>query len=96
MPLWVKPGSLATINALDQLRKESELEWSYLSPSAELEPGQRTGKFRLGNDQLLVDATGQSKISVQDYAVDDRRTGTPDQCSAALYGRVLKASSTNK
>ncbi len=69
MPLWVKPGSLATINALDQLRKEPELEWSYLSPSAELKPGQRTGKFRLGNDQLLVDATGQSKISVQDYAV---------------------------
>jgi len=34
-----------------------------------LKPGQRTGKFRLGNDQLLVDATGQSKISVQDYAV---------------------------
>jgi uncharacterized protein len=69
MPLWVKPGALATINALDQLRKEPELEWSYLSPSAELKPGQRTGKFRLGNDQLLVDATGQSKISVQDYAV---------------------------
>ena len=65
----VKPGSLATINALDQLRKEPELKWSFLSPSAELKPGQRTGKFRLGNDQLLIDATGQSKISVQDYAV---------------------------
>lgn len=69
MPLWVKPGALATINALDRLRKEPELEWSYLSPSAELTPEQRTGKFRLGNDQLLVDATGQSRISVQDYAV---------------------------
>ena len=69
MPLWVKPRSLATINALDQLRKEPELEWSFLSPSAELNPGHRTRKFRLGNDQLLVDATGQSKISVQDYAV---------------------------
>jgi len=69
LPTWVKPGSLATINALDQLRKEPELQWSYLSPSAELKPGQRTGKFRLGSDQLLVDATGQSKISVQDYAV---------------------------
>jgi putative NADH-flavin reductase len=69
MPLWLKPGSLATINALDQLRKEPELEWSFLSPSAELKPGQRTGKFRLGNDQLLVDATGQCKISIQDYAV---------------------------
>ena len=69
MPLWVKPGALATINALDQLRQEPELEWSYLSPSADLKSGERTGQFRLGNDQLLVDATGQSKISVQDYAV---------------------------
>jgi uncharacterized protein len=69
MPLWVKAGSLAMINALDQLREEPELEWSYLSPSAELKPGQRTGEFRLGSDRLLVDATGQSTISVQDYAV---------------------------
>lgn len=69
MPLWVRPGSLATMNALDQLRKEPELDWSYLSPSAELKSGVRTGKFRLGTDQLLVDAAGQSKISVQDYAV---------------------------
>ena len=69
MPIWVRPGSLATINALDQLQKEPELEWSYLSPSEEMKPGQRTGKFRMGNDQLLVDATGKSEISVQDYAV---------------------------
>ena len=69
MPLWVKPGSLATMNALDQLRKEPELDWSYLSPSAEMKPGVRTGKFRLGKDQLLVDASGHSMISVQDYAV---------------------------
>ena len=69
LPSWVRPGSLATIDALDQLRKEPELEWSYLSPSAELKPGQRTGKFRLGNDQLLVDTTGKSQISIQDYAV---------------------------
>jgi putative NADH-flavin reductase len=69
MPLWVKPGSLATINALEQLRKEPELDWSYLSPSAEMKSGIRTGKFRLGQNQLLVDASGQSKISVQDHAV---------------------------
>jgi uncharacterized protein len=69
LPSWVRPGSLATIDALDQLRKEPELEWSYLSPSAELKPDQRTGKFRLGSDQLLVAAAGKSEISVQDYAV---------------------------
>ena len=50
MPDFAKPGALATMNALDQLREEPELEWSYLSPSAEVTPEQRTGKFRLGND----------------------------------------------
>jgi putative NADH-flavin reductase len=54
---------------LDTLRKEKELDWTFLSPSALLEPGPRTGKFRLGDDQLLVDATGNSHISVADYAV---------------------------
>lgn len=68
-PDWVKPGSLATSNALEQLRQHPEIEWSFLAPSAQLEPGKRTGKFRLGGDQLLVDANGQSKISVQDFAV---------------------------
>lgn len=68
-PDWAKPGSLATIDALEQLRNEAELDWSFLAPSAELQPGQRTGTFRLGSDQLLVDANGQSRISVQDYAV---------------------------
>src|SRR6201993_2471991 len=44
MPLWVKAGALAMINALDQLRQEPELEWSYLSPSADLKAGERTGR----------------------------------------------------
>jgi putative NADH-flavin reductase len=68
-PDWVRPGSLATMDALEQLRQEPELEWSFLAPSAELKTGERTGKFRLGRDQLLVDANGKSTISVQDYAV---------------------------
>jgi putative NADH-flavin reductase len=68
-PQWVKPGSLATMNALEQLLKEPQLEWSFLAPSAEMKPGKRTGKFRLGTDQLLVDASGHSSISVEDYAV---------------------------
>lgn len=69
LPDWVRPGSLATMEALEELRKEPELEWSFLAPSAQLQPGIRTGKFRLGTDQLLVDSNGQSRISVQDYAV---------------------------
>lgn len=64
-----KQGSLATREALNLLHKESSLDWSYLSPSADLSPGQRTGKFRLGKDQLLKDANGKSHISTQDYAM---------------------------
>ena len=63
-----KQGALATREALNLLRQESGLEWSFLSPSADLSPGERTGKFRFGKDQLLVDANGQSRISTQDYA----------------------------
>ncbi|HJU39567.1 MAG TPA: NAD(P)-dependent oxidoreductase, partial [Tahibacter sp.] len=55
--------------ALDILRGETALDWTMLSPSAHLEPGERTGQFRLGRDALLVDANGDSRISVQDYAV---------------------------
>ena len=69
LPDWIRPGSLATINALEQLRAEPTLDWSFLAPSAEMQPGQRTGHFRLGEDQLLVDANGKSHISVEDFAV---------------------------
>lgn len=55
--------------ALKLLRDEPELDWTMLSPSAMLEPGLRTGKFRLGADQLLVDNDGESRISLEDYAV---------------------------
>lgn len=54
---------------LDQLKGESDLDWTFLSPSALIEPGVRTGQFRLGKDQLLVDGKGQSRISAEDYAV---------------------------
>jgi putative NADH-flavin reductase len=68
-PAEYKQGALATREALNMLRKESGLDWSFLSPSADLSPGQRTGKFRLGADQMLSDANGESRISTQDYAV---------------------------
>jgi putative NADH-flavin reductase len=68
-PAEYKQGALATREALNLLRKESTLDWSFLSPSADISPGQRTGKFRLGTDQMLSDANGQSRISTQDYAV---------------------------
>ena len=45
---------------LDALRNEKELDWTFLSPSAEFVEGERTGKFRLGKDDLLVSAEGRS------------------------------------
>jgi len=54
---------------LDRLQREKELSWTFLSPSALFEPGSRTGKFRLGDDQLLVDSAGRSWISFEDFAV---------------------------
>ncbi len=53
---------------LELLRKQKDLEWTFLSPSAMFVPGERTGKFRLGKDQLLTGASGSS-ISYEDYAI---------------------------
>jgi len=54
---------------LDLLRQEKDLNWTFLSPSALFVAGERTGKFRLGTDQLLVAADGKSWISFEDFAV---------------------------
>jgi len=54
---------------LELLQQEQGLDWTSLSPSALIQPGERTGKFRLGTDQLLVDAKGNSSISAEDYAI---------------------------
>jgi uncharacterized protein len=54
---------------LDLLRAETELNWTFLSPSALFVAGERTGKFRLGTDQLLTAADGKSSISFEDFAV---------------------------
>ena len=54
---------------LDLLRTEAELNWTFLSPSALFTAGQRTGKFRLGTDQLLTAEDGKSWISFEDFAV---------------------------
>ena len=54
---------------LKRLRGESALDWTFFSPAAEIGPGERTGKFRLGGDQLVSDAAGKSRISYDDYAI---------------------------
>lgn len=68
-PAAYKAEASAGRDFLRMLQKEKDLDWTFLSPSALFEPGARTGKFRLGGDQLLVDAQGKSWISMEDYAI---------------------------
>ena len=68
-PAIYKPVSLAHREALKIYQKENDLDWTFVSPSAVIEPGERTGKFRTGTNQLLSDANGKSFITMEDYAV---------------------------
>lgn len=63
------PTSRKALEALETLRGVTDLDWVAVSPSQDIEPGQRTGKFRLGGDEVLTDAEGKSQISTQDFAV---------------------------
>lgn len=64
-----REGSLLTSAFLDLLKGEQQLDWVFVSPAAILEPGERTGTYRVGKDHLLTDAEGNSRISTEDYAV---------------------------
>lgn len=68
-PAAYKATAEGARQALQLLRDEQELEWTMLSPSMVIAPGERSGQFRLGGDQVLFSAGGDSRISVQDYAV---------------------------
>ncbi|SAK57984.1 NAD-dependent epimerase/dehydratase [Caballeronia hypogeia] len=68
-PEAYKPEATAGAAFLDALRRERDLDWTFVSPSAEFVPGPRTQKFRLGVDELLVDGSGRSWISFDDYAI---------------------------
>jgi uncharacterized protein len=54
---------------LNDLMAEKDIDWVFFSPAGDLHPGKRTATFRLGKDDLVVNEKGESKISVQDYAV---------------------------
>ncbi|WP_174293049.1 NAD(P)-dependent oxidoreductase [Sphingomonas bacterium] len=68
-PAEWKDGSLKTAAFLDRLRGETELDWTFVCPAAFLAPGERTGRYRVGGDQLMTEPDGQSRISIPDYAV---------------------------
>ncbi|KOR76847.1 NAD(P)-dependent oxidoreductase [Paenibacillus solani] len=67
-PGEIRPLARAHADAYD-IYKESDLEWTYVSPAAVIEPGKRTGQFRIGMDRLVTDESGSSRISVEDFAV---------------------------
>ena len=62
------PIAKAHVKALNVLRA-STIDWTYLAPAAYFEPGQRTGKFRLGTDELIANERQESRISMEDYAI---------------------------
>ncbi len=68
-PAQYRDEALAGAAFLDAMRAEPELDWTFLSPWAIFMPGERTGTFRLGGDQLLADEKGNSTISFEDFAV---------------------------
>jgi putative NADH-flavin reductase len=65
-----KPEALEGREALEIWRNEAQgLDWTVLSPAAEIAPGERTGSYRTTGDRLLTDAAGKSFITFEDFAV---------------------------
>jgi putative NADH-flavin reductase len=69
VPEAFKGEVLGQKDALDYYRTVKDVSWTYFSPAGTIQPGNRTGKFRLGGDQLITDSSGKSVISMEDYAV---------------------------
>jgi uncharacterized protein len=64
-----KAEALQGADSLAVYRGVDDLDWTFVSPAAYIHPGERTGRYRLGGDELLVDADGNSEISAEDYAI---------------------------
>jgi putative NADH-flavin reductase len=64
-----RPEHLGQKAALDFYRSVKDVRWTYVSPPARIAPGERTGKYRTGGDEVVRDAQGESRISMEDYAV---------------------------
>ncbi len=64
-PPTSKPAALE----LEAVRKVTDLDWTAISPAAAIQPGERTGTFRLGLDHLIEDDKGESRVSREDFAI---------------------------
>lgn len=69
VPPNIIPGARAARDALNELRAEVGLNWTFVSPPALLQPGERSGAYRLGQDQLLMAGDAPAGITVADLAV---------------------------
>jgi len=83
-PEAYKPASLAHREALKIYQKERDLDWTFVSPSAVIMPGERTGKYRTAANQLLTAANGKSYISMEDFAA-----GIIDEIENPMYIREI-------
>ena len=63
------PTSRPAALAFEEMKKANDLDWTAISPAASIQPGERTGKFRLGLDHLIEGDKGQSLISREDFAI---------------------------
>jgi putative NADH-flavin reductase len=73
---------LACNEQFDVVRAANDVDWTYVSPPALLEPGARTGRYRKGHDHLVTDADGNSSISLEDFAI-----ALVDEAEQALHLR---------
>lgn len=69
-PDMFKPLAAAMAKALRELRRRNDVKWTYISPAGDFRPdGERTGKYILGGEELILNSKGESVISYADYAV---------------------------
>lgn len=69
-PEMFKPLASAMGTALDELRERNDVKWTYISPAGDFRAdGERTGKYILGGEELVLNSKGESVISYADYAV---------------------------
>ena len=69
MPRSLRQEISGHLLTLEYLRTVDDVRWIYISPAKKFEPGERTGTYRIGGDQMLLDANGKSRISMEDFSV---------------------------
>jgi putative NADH-flavin reductase len=83
VPDFLRDIALACCEQFDVCKADAEANWTYVSPPALLVPGQRTGRYKIGRDELLFDSDGNSTISIEDFAV-----ALLDEAESPKHGRA--------